>query len=1212
MNSGVKVGMVHEELLNAYIFDFLKKKGFLQTALLFADECKDLPLAEITSNDPLVSMPPGLGIKGDAIPATATAATSAPLASGPLGHGAASKPGSKNSSTAGLDTKGSLSPASTLPTSASTAPASATDRAGGAESRSVTASPQTQHRVPSVNIPINTPRGFLAEWWSIFWDVFAATSDRRPAGPIADNIRDYVLYQNQKGARRPSNIDTLNINGKRFQPQDPLPGGDSRDASVGMEIDDGIQGVKKTRVNVGDRSPQSAALVAKYSFADDVEGMGPSSTVRQSSSQATILLDGQGNNGLSTNGIPAIPRGPGVNISLAGAHVLSEDYTGFLSRSLKVVAENHVPASSSTFTGNSAASTANTAGGAQPSGSSTTAQGSKTVATEGGSLSGTGSNPQTLRQKQDNHRPNPSPPEPNATGAQSKINNSSESPLSHGANNSLGQNSTNKPNSTFASPHINNASVPRAVPTQQHAGMQNQQHQQLINSPLANSTMMPTAAMTASNIQMIQRLMSPPPPPMSYSAYSKQPPVAGSPVVSNASAAHPDLRRASTASVLQRATQQTQQHPQQQQQQQFHQQHQINPSPLVNAGGLQRVGSTGPQPGVLQRQQQIPSNLGAGIISQGMPVSGLNAAELGFSSNASAMAMAAAAAAAAAAGHGGLNGRNPTQAMMMAYFQQQQQQNQQQGKPSVPSNDSMAGNRQPPQPQHPQQQQQQMNMHLHASQLGHQFIPVGGMAMSAAEQNANVPGMMQDQQNQRYMLQLQMQMQQNANPQNMHHPPSSVGGSGSAAIGHGHMSSSAQRSEDVGTGGLSENVSAAATGQMSAVSARKSVGNVGSPQLVPQQGSPVGGASTGSKKTAAKPKAKRNSKKSAKNALPSTSTSAAATNAMARSHSMSGNIDGGAMTAHPRGGISGVPVNPAALGNVGGGQPATSNSSSSAGSSIVSSSPALAIKATSTSSAGGMGNMPVANNVTVAPSAGLGSTGTSPSFSASTGALSIGISGQTEPDGRPPGGGGSMAGFGDNTFSALLSQKGNRVAMQSTHSGGGNSVGGGAVASDLVSAMNALGGVGGIDANELSLHLSEWLNDSSADALNNILSMGATMGAGDVGGDQGNGGVLGNDAVSAAAVFSSFMASNGGGGGGSGSGNVVGGAGGFPGALGMPSMGGGSGIGASNNSSIGGVSGGIAVPIPGVGGGGAGKIGEANNVVNMVFSPPAAPGNKSM
>ncbi|KAJ2510734.1 hypothetical protein GGI11_005371 [Coemansia sp. RSA 2049] len=370
--------MVHEELLNAYIFDFLKKRGFLQTALLFADECKDLPLAEITSNDPLVSMPPGLGIKGDAISATATAATSAPLASGPLGHGATSKPGSKNSSTAGLDTKGSLSPASTLPTSASTASASAADGAGGAESRSVTASPQTQHRVPSVNIPINTPSGFLAEWWSIFWDVFAATSDRRPAGPVADNIRDYVLYQNQKGARRPSNIDTLNINGKRFQPQDPLPGGDSRDASVGMELDDGIQGVKKTRVNAGDRSPQSAALVAKYSFADDVEAMGSSSTVRQAGPQATILLDGQGNNGLSTNGIPAIPRGPGVNISLAGAHVLSEDYTGFLSRSLKVVAENHAPASSSTFTGNSTAG-----GGAQPSGSNTAAQGSKAVATEG-------------------------------------------------------------------------------------------------------------------------------------------------------------------------------------------------------------------------------------------------------------------------------------------------------------------------------------------------------------------------------------------------------------------------------------------------------------------------------------------------------------------------------------------------------------------------------------------------------------------------------------------------------------------------------------------------------------------------------------------------------------------------------------------------------------------------------------------------------------
>ncbi|KAJ2093355.1 hypothetical protein IW140_000813 [Coemansia sp. RSA 1813] len=364
--------MVHDALLNAYIFDYLKKRGFLQTALLLADECNDLPLAEITSNDPLVSMPPGLCLKSDTLMA----------ASSP--HDIAAKAGDKNASTAGLDTKGSLSPSSTLPTSAS-ATAAATDKAGR-ESRSVTASPQTQHRVPSVNIPINTPTGFLAEWWSIFWDVFAATSERRPTAPIADNIRDYVLYQNQKGSRRPSNVETLNINGKRFQSQDSLPG-DTRDTSVGTDLGDVIQGAKKTRINAGDRSPQSAALVAKYSLADDAEPMRPGAD-QHAGPHAAIHIDGQ-SNGLSTNGVPTIPRGPGVNISPAGAHVLSDDYTGFLSRSLKMVAENHTSSSSSTF-----------ASGISNAAIAPTLAAAGKIASTEGNPPGAGSNPQALRQQQ--------------------------------------------------------------------------------------------------------------------------------------------------------------------------------------------------------------------------------------------------------------------------------------------------------------------------------------------------------------------------------------------------------------------------------------------------------------------------------------------------------------------------------------------------------------------------------------------------------------------------------------------------------------------------------------------------------------------------------------------------------------------------------------------------------------------------------------------
>ncbi|KAJ2548570.1 hypothetical protein EV175_004780 [Coemansia sp. RSA 1933] len=1106
--------MVHEELLNAYIFDFLKKKGYLQTALLFADECKNLPLAETTSNDPLVSVPPGFSFKSDTLLAEAAAAVTA--SSTQQKDIASKSAGDKNANAAGgLDTKGSLSPSSTLPTCASTTAtaAGATDNAGG-ESRSVTASPQTQHRVPSVNIPINTPQGFLSEWWSIFWDVFASTSERRPGAPIADNIREYVLYQNQKGSRRPSNVETLNINGKRFQ------------SHVGTDMGDAIQGTKKTRMNMGDRSPQSAALVAKYSFADDAEHIRTGSD-----QQAAMHVDGQ-RNGLSTNGVPTIPRGPGVNISLAGAHVLSEDYPGFLSRSLKMVAENYsAPSSSSSmFAGVQASSSASI-------------DGTKAVAAE-------------------DNQPGSGLSEVGATGAARPKDNSSESPMSHhGNSNQTGQITGNRQNSaTFASPYISNAPVPRPVPTQQHVGMQ-----QPINSPLIHSS---TASTSASNIQMMQRLISPP--PASYSgAYPKQSTM-GSPIVSNAPAGQPDLRRASTASVVYRTPQQMQQQQQQVHQQQQQQQQQ-NPNAMVSEGALQRIGSTGPQVGPAQRQQQlVPSNLGPGMGgNQGVPGgAGVNPAELGFPNNPAAAAAAAAAMAAAAANQGvNFNGRNPTQAMM-AYLQQQQQYHQQQQQQlqsnmpsSVPSNDTIAGNRQPPPP--PQHvQAQPMNMQMHAAQFGHQFIPVAGMAMGAAEHN---PGMVQDP-NQRNMLQLQMQMQMQQgsnNPQGMS-PASGSGGPGN----QGSNVSPAQKAGDSVTG-IPSDKGSVGSNPMASVARMNAAGSIVSPQMIPQQGSPIGAASAGpTKKTATKPKTKRTGKKSSAKSALATTSSTSVSNALAKSHPAPGNSDS-MIAAHQRG-VSVIPVN-AALGN--NGQP--NGNSSSAGSSIVNSSPALAIKASSTPAVSGI-NIPAANNISAVPNTSMG------------GPFALGMNGRAESEAQN--GGGSIPGFGDNTFSALLSQKGNRMAMQANSGGGG---GGGHNGSggeiDLSSAMSALGG--GMDANELSMQLSEWLNDSSADALTNILSMGVSMGAGagDVGGDHGNAG-MGDPA----AAFS-FL-SNGGNGG------VGGNGGGFSSALGMPSSAAasmGSGV---NNGAMGGA------PVSSGGGGSGGKVGEAS----MVFSSPTAPGTKNM
>ncbi|KAJ1900366.1 hypothetical protein LPJ81_003959 [Coemansia sp. IMI 209127] len=798
-----------------------------------------------------------------------------------------------------------------------------------------------------------------------------------------------------------------------------------------------------------------------------------------------------------------------------------------------MVAENHNPsASSSMFSGGAAA-----AAGAQSSASAATEQGPKAVAMEG-NPPGSGSNTQALRQQQDN-QPNSNLSDSNATGAPLK-NNSSESPLSHGTGNPLGQNTGNRPSSTFSSPYISNASITQQpVSIQQHIGIQ-----QPINSPLVHSS---TAPSSAGNIQVMNRLISPPPAPLG--AYPK-PPAMGSPIVSGAPLTQPDFRRASTASMVYRAPQQMQQQP--------------NPGPLVSDGALQRVGSTGPQPGPAQRQHRmVPSNFVAGMGNQGVPGAGVNPAELGLPNNPAAMA---AAAAAAAANQGvNFNGRIPAQAML-AYFQQQQQQHHQQQQqinvPSVPSNDTLAGGRQPPQPNQ-QYPQQQMNMQLSAAQFSHPFTPMAGMVMSASEQNANnIAGMIQEQ-NQRYMFQLQMQ--QGANPP-PGVPPVSVG-----PRSQGNNASPAQNPGDglVGGGVSSEK---GGSGQMASV-VRMNAGAVVSPQLIPQQGSPIGSAApSGAKKTVAKPKAKRTSKKPAKGALAS---STAASNALAKSHPVSGTNDS-SIAVHQRGGVSAIPVN-SALGNNG----QYNGHSSSAGSSIANSSPALAIKASSTPAISGI-NMPATNNVTVMP------TNTGPFALAMNGGQ---IESGAQHSGPMP------AGFGDNTFSALLSQKGNRVAMQVNNNGSQNA--GGEL--DHSSVMRLLGGAGGADANELSMQLNPWIGDSTAtDAFASILNMGVTMGGGGDAGGAGDPSSVGMSdratAAMAAAMFSYISSEDGSG--------KNGGIGGFSSALTMSSIGGG---GAGN-------SGGIGVPVSSVGGGGGSNMGgeATSNIASMVFSPSAASGTKNM
>ncbi|KAJ2144908.1 hypothetical protein IW136_001176 [Coemansia sp. RSA 678] len=167
--------MVHESLLNAYLFDYLKRKGYLRTALLFADECKNLPLAAIASDDPHIDMPPGL-VSGSSSP-----------------NNAMQKPD--------ISSHSSGSPHTPSPAVAP-APVPAGMHAG----------PKT-YQVPNVSVPYSSPNGFLSEWWAMFWDVYGSTLERKPTTSVSDAVRTYTQHQTDKRSAKPTN-------GKRMAPSD--------------------------------------------------------------------------------------------------------------------------------------------------------------------------------------------------------------------------------------------------------------------------------------------------------------------------------------------------------------------------------------------------------------------------------------------------------------------------------------------------------------------------------------------------------------------------------------------------------------------------------------------------------------------------------------------------------------------------------------------------------------------------------------------------------------------------------------------------------------------------------------------------------------------------------------------------------------------------------------------------------------------------------
>ncbi|KAJ2689790.1 Transcriptional activator flo8 [Coemansia spiralis] len=429
------------ELLNAYVLDFLKKKGFQRTARLFVDECRQLS-----------SSPEAVAADGDS---TRTAASPA------------------------------------LPDA-------------GAE-------------LPPLPIDSST-NGFLAEWWAVFWEFFMVNSGRRsdtfaPSETMltfAQHLgqQKALPVQAQSGGRRPSLAKFANSNGKRRPSQEELT--DNPPPPL-LLPDAASEHTKRLRVaEAGNRSPQSAALVAQYSLPDtsDLEAYYHHQTMPQQ-----MALQG-------TSSMSGIPHGPGVNISPSGVPMMSENYPDFLAHTLKTVSENNsasnAPAAA-TATGSSAEAAAATHQEYLPTllnGSGARAEPNSAAAIANMQNSGSGS-PLSQSQQQRAVVPQTSAAGMALTGGrplENQLINQHSTLPQHQQQQMLG----NRPGATqFASPHMVNSSAPRVVPTQRTKSYQvppNGSGQPSGGGP-PPGTMVPPFV-PGNSFQAIQRLMSPPAMPM--------------------------------------------------------------------------------------------------------------------------------------------------------------------------------------------------------------------------------------------------------------------------------------------------------------------------------------------------------------------------------------------------------------------------------------------------------------------------------------------------------------------------------------------------------------------------------------------------------------------------------------------------------------------------------------------------------------------------
>ncbi|KAJ2859820.1 hypothetical protein GGH94_005893 [Coemansia aciculifera] len=463
----------HGDLLNAYVLDFLKKKGFQRTARLFADECRQLS-----------SSPEAAAADGDS---TRTAA-----------------------SPPSPDTSGTELPP----------------------------------------LPIESSNnGFLAEWWSVFWEFFAVNSGRRSDSfAPSETMLTFVQHLGQHkslpmqaqlppGGRRPSLAKFSNANGKRRPSQDESTDNPPPPLLLPDAATEQSKRLRVADTAAGNRSPQSAALVAQYSLPDATDGDAYyHHQIQQMASQGA-------------SGVAAIPHGHGVNVGPSGVPIMSENYRDFLADTLKTVA------------GNNTANTAppsSAAGGGGSSTDTTTIAHQEYLPTL---LNGSGARTEQNSATANTHAQNSSSGSPlsqtqqrvavsqaNVAGVTVAGGRPPENPLlAQQQQQQQQQMLGNRPSAAqFASPHMVNSAAPRVVPTQRTKSYQLPPNGS--GQPSAGGappgTMVPSFV-PGNSFHAMQRLMSPPAMPLSLPTQAQ---ALMTPVVGNAPT-QGDIRRASSTSM---------------------------------------------------------------------------------------------------------------------------------------------------------------------------------------------------------------------------------------------------------------------------------------------------------------------------------------------------------------------------------------------------------------------------------------------------------------------------------------------------------------------------------------------------------------------------------------------------------------------------------------------------------------------------------------